>query len=604
MKMFIRTLLILVALVVALAAVAGGTAWWYLARVFEEPPVPEVAAQTRRSVAGGDVVGYVDRMDTHAWLGIPFAAPPVGALRWRAPQPVEPWSGVRESLVRGSQCPQMELGFGSEFAGEEDCLYLNVWSPAHVADSGRRLPVMFWIHGGGNRIGEGGTPLYNGANLAGTHDVVVVSFNYRLGPLGWLRHPALRNGDPLDDSGNYGVLDIIHALHWVRANVAEFGGDPANVTIFGESAGGWNVLAMMVSPLAAGLYHKAIVQSGGLRMAPVAEAEEYGAGDGEALSSREMADNLLMADDPGLDETAARARQAAMGEAELAAYLRSKSASEIVSAAATGFRGTPTLIGDGHVLPSGVQTAALFAAGRYNVTPVILGTNRDETKLFAAFSEEATDRWFGVFPYRVRDPARYGRDTAYGSDAWKVRGVDSLALPLRTGQGPTVFAYRFDWDALRSVGSLDLAQLIGAAHALEIPFVFGTLDFLDRLAIVDDADVPERDALSRSMMSYWAEFAWTGKPGRGRDGAQVEWTPWENGAGARRLLVFDAETDGAVRMSPFLLTMDDLRARLLADTSFDTLEEHCAMYRQTFRFEDFVPEEYAAVGGGGCPPVP
>ena len=210
---------------------------------------------------------------------------------------------------------------------------------------------------------------------------------------------------------------------------------------------------------------------------------------------------------------------------------------------------------------------------------------------------------FGVLPYRVRDPERHDRDAAYGSDGWKVNGVDSLALPLRMAQGPTVFAYRFDWDALRTVGSLDLARLFGAAHALEIPFVFGNLDFLDRLAVVAEAEVPERDALSRSMMSYWAEFAWTGDPGRGRDGAQVQWTPWENGAGARRLLVLDAETDGGIRMSPFLLTMDDLRARLLADTSFDTLEEHCAMYRRTFRFEDFDPAEYAALGGGGCPPA-
>ena len=599
MKIFVRVLLVLLVVVVALVAVAGGTAWWYVARVFEEPPMPTVAAETRRSIADGDVVGYVDRLDTHAWLGIPFAAPPVGPVRWRAPQPPTPWSGAREALARGAQCPQGELGPGSGFAGDEDCLYLNVWSPARVADSDQRLPVMFWIHGGGNRIGEGGTPLYNGANLAGTHDVVVVSFNYRLGPLGWLRHPALLNGDALDDSGNYGVLDIIHALHWVWANVAEFGGDPDNVTIFGESAGGWNVVAMMVSPLAAGLYHKAIVQSGGLRMAPVAEAEEYGAG--EAMSSRELVDNLLMADDPSLDRAAARARQAAMADAEVAAYLRSKGAEEILTHASAGFRGTPTLIGDGHVLPSDLQTADLLAAGRYNVTPVILGTNRDEVKLFSAFSPEATDRWFGVVPHRVRDPERYDRDTAYGSDAWKVRGVDSLALPLRVAQGPTVFAYRFDWDALRTVGDLDLARLFGAAHALEIPFVFGNLDFLDRLAVVKDADVPERDALSRSMMSYWAEFAWTGNPGRGRDGAQVEWTPWENGAGARRLLVLDAESDGGIRMSPFLITMDDLRARLLADTSFDTPEEHCAMYRQTFRFEDFVREEYEALGGGGCP---
>ena len=601
MKKLIRILLIVLVVLIALAAIAGGTAWWYLARIFEEPPLPVVAAETQRSVQGGDIAGYVDRADTYAWLGIPFAAPPVGDLRWRAPRPPDAWTDVRETLVRGPQCPQRQFLAGGGVAGDEDCLYLNVWSPAAVADSDRRVPVMFWIHGGGNHIGEGGSPLYNGANLAGTHDVVVVSFNYRLGPLGWLRHPALRRGeDPADDSGNYGVLDIIHALHWVRSNVETFRGDLDNVTIFGESAGGWNVVAMMVSPLAAGLYHKAIVQSGGLRLVPVAEAEEYAAGD--ATSSRDLVDNLLIADDLNLDRDAARGRQAAMSDAELAAYLRSKTASEILAAqGGGGLGGTPTLLGDGHVLPADLQTEALLAEGRYNVTPVILGTNRDEMKLFASLSGQATERLFGVIPYRIRNPERHDRDTGYGSDAWKVRGVDSLATPLRASQGPTVFAYRFDWDAMRNVGSLDLARLVGAAHALEIPFVFGNLDFLDRLAFVDDEDVPERDALSWSMMSYWAQFAWTGDPGRGRDGAQVQWTPWENGAGARRLLVFDAEDDGGIRMSALLLTMDDLRERLLADTSFDSLEEHCAMYRQTFPFEDFVPAEYDALGGGGCP---
>ena len=192
MKHLVRILLALLAAVIALVAVAGGAAWWYVARIFEEPPVPAVAAETQRRIRDGDIVGYVDRADTYAWLGIPFAAPPVGDLRWRAPRPPDPWTDVREAVVRGSQCPQRRFLAGGGVAGDEDCLYLNVWSPAAVADSDRRVPVMVWIHGGGNRIGEGASPLYNGAHLAGAHEVVVVSFNYRLGPLGWLGHPALR----------------------------------------------------------------------------------------------------------------------------------------------------------------------------------------------------------------------------------------------------------------------------------------------------------------------------------------------------------------------------------------------------------------------------
>ena len=497
MKKLVRILLIVLAVVIGFAAIGGGTAWWYLARIFEEPPLPVVAAETQRSVQRGDIVGYVDRADTYAWLGIPFAAPPVGDLRWRAPPAAgrldgragSPGTGTSVSAEavpgrwrgrrrRGLPVPERLVPGGSRRLGSP--------GSGDVLDTRRRQPYR-----------RGRIAPVHGANLAGAHDVVVVSFNYRLGPLGWLRHPALRGGeDPADDSGNYGVLDIVHALHWVQANVETFGGDPDNVTIFGESAGGWNVVAMMVSPLAAGLYHKAIVQSGGLRLAPVAEAEEYAVGD--ATSSRDLVDNLLMADDASLDRDAARGRQAAVSDGELAGYLRSKTASEILAAqGSASLGGTPTLFGDGHVMPDDLQTGDLFAAGRYNVTPVILGTNRDEMKLFASLSGQATERLFGVIPYRIRDPERHDRDTGYGSDAWKVRGVDSLAAPLRASQGPTVFAYRFDWDAMRTVGTLDLGRLVGAAHALEIPFVFGNLDFLDRLAFVEDEDVPERDALSR-----------------------------------------------------------------------------------------------------------
>ena len=603
MRKALRILLLLVGVVVALGGVVAGTAYWYVSRLTAESPMPTADPNTRRRVETGEIVGFADRASTHAWLGIPYAAPPLGDLRWRAPRPPEPWSDVRPVLTTGPQCPQPVIfPGGPNMAGEEDCLFLNVWTPEHSREP---LPVMFWIHGGGNHIGQGGSPLYSGANLAGTHNVVVVTVNYRLGPLGWLSHPALREGkSPADDSGNYAVLDILRALKWAGANVAQFGGDPGNVTIFGESAGGFNVLAAMVSPLAAGLYHKAIVQSGGLRIIPIHEAENYRDDEpaGQEMSSRELLNNLLMGDEPGRTRAEAKAMQQAMPNPEIAAYLRAKTPGEILSAQ-QGTGSTPYLLGDGFVLPDDAQPAELFAdLTRYNSTPVILGTNRDETKLFRALAPETTERLFGTLPYRVREPDRYDHRVAYGSDAWKVRAVDSLAAPLRSAQGATVFAYRFDWDELDSFLTLDLGRLFGAAHALEIPFVFGNFELLDRAFIVDDDDIPARDQLSRQMMSYWAEFAYTGSPRRGRAGDQVEWASWENGDDAARLLILDSADGGGIRMSPLRLTMSDLRARLLADTSLVDAKEQCRLYRETFTNEDFLQAEYDALGDGACPP--
>ena len=606
-----KAFLIVFLTLLVIAAVIAGAGYWYVSRLFQESPPPVAAEQTRRSIATGDLVGYVDAGGTHAWLGIPFAKPPVGDLRWRAPRAPDAWQGVRNALTVGAQCPQRGLGGGENASGtgEEDCLYLNVWAPGDLAGQGRRVPVMFWIHGGGNHIGAGGTSIYNGANLASTHEVVVVTINYRLGPLGWLAHPGLRDGvDPADGSGNYGTLDIIAALHWVRMNVAQFGGDPGNITIFGESAGGWNVLTMMVSPLAAGLYHKAIVESGGVALMPLSDAENYFDDDvpGNRMSSRELVNNLLLhdglmlQDGKAADRAAAEAAQNAMTDAEVAEYLRSKTSDEILLAQSGGGFGAPTIFGDGHVLPKDTQIDALFTdADNYNVTPVILGTNRDEMKLFLAFSPASTERLFGI-PYKVRDGASYHRAAAYSSDAWKVRGVDSLAAPLRDTQGPTVFAYRFDWDELRTLLTLDLAELLGAAHAFELPFVFGNFDIVDRLMIIEDDVIPARDRLSKAMMSYWAEFAHTGNPGRGRDGAEVQWTTWDNDESSNRLMILDSENDGGIRMSSLHLTIEDLRQRLLADTSFDNQQDHCQAYKQLLQGESFVRSEYKTLGREGC----
>jgi len=267
LKKALKVILKILLLMVVLATGIGVAGYLYLGPDWESERSPSPNAI--RSVENGEMIGFKSRHDTHAWLGIPYAAPPVGELRWKAPRPPEPWTGRFEAIELGSVCPQpsvfgLPVPGGQTIMGAEDCLVLNIWAPIFREEKTpvdrKRLPVMLWIHGGGNNMESGGNPNFNGSTLAGQNHVVVVTINHRLGPLGWFRHPALRSEDssPEDNSGNYGTLDIIQALKWVQKNITAFGGDPEKVTIFGQSSGGANVLSMMASPLAKGLFHRAI----------------------------------------------------------------------------------------------------------------------------------------------------------------------------------------------------------------------------------------------------------------------------------------------------------------------------------------------------------
>ena len=549
---------------------------------------------------------------SHAWKGIPYARPPLGELRWRAPRPAEPWEGVRAALAFGEACPQIASALGGpggagpgEPLGSEDCLTLNVFAPRLAPDrvpaGSDRLPVMVWIHGGGNSIGS--ADVYEGGRLAAGQDVVVVTVQYRLGPFGWFRHPALHGAEAKAEerSGNYGTLDLIEALRWVRDNVPAFGGDPGNVTLFGESAGGSNVYTLLVSPLARGLFQRAIVQSGGLRSSSVAEAENFAddADPGHAASSSEVVLRLLAAEGaPGRD--AARARLGAMSGSELAAWLRARSAPEILAAyesrGGTGMLSMPKVFRDGQVLPAQEFQEAL-AAGRYNRVPVITGTNRDEAKLFQSFDPEYVRTVFRV-PVWVKDPGRYERRAAYQSLMWKASSVDEPAAVMRGVQGPSVFAYRFDWDELPSFLWLDLSRLLGAAHAFEIPFVFGSFDlgWANRFLWSERA-APGRDALSEAMMSYWARFARTGDPGAGRSGDLPRWVAWDPSApDAPRFLVLDSEEGGGIRMSSEAVSVRGVVARIQGDPAFEDESERCALLAALAeRTPGFTRESYARI---------
>jgi para-nitrobenzyl esterase len=570
----------------------------------EESPAERDPA-SQRMTASGEVVGFALE-GAHGWRGIPFAKPPVDALRWRPPQPPAPWEGVRETLAYGAVCPQFDRSWKQ--TGSEDCLLLNVYAPKSEPDAvprGReRLPVMVWIHGGGQSIGSSHFAV--GSRLAAENGVVVVTVQYRLGVLGWLSHPALRADatTPEERSGNWATLDLIRSLEWVRDNVAAFGGDPGRVTIFGQSAGGINVFALLLSPRARGLFHGAISQSGFSTTFSRDQAERYAdAGEaGEPPGSRELVLMLLQRDGRADDRTGAKALAEALGPEETASYLRGKSAEELLAVfgeAPGGIGGiylAPFSIRDGHVLPED-PAEELLARGEYNHVPVVLGTNRDENKAYLSVTSPYVTR-AGFVPLRITDPRRYEQVAAYGSRLWKALGADEPARALRRHQRD-VWVYRWDWDEVKGPPWIDFSKLLGAAHGTEMPFVFGSPAWSYMPASLFEADSFE--PLSRQVRSYWAEFAAGGEPGRGQTGQLPEWTRWSPADGAPRTLLLDTPEGGGVRMSPDTVDRAELVARVAQDPGLRGVGERCEIYQGFVQWSDtFTVAEYEALEDGGC----
>jgi len=470
-------------------------------------PAP-VGGASPVKIDGGLVEGVVEDGIT-VYKGIPFAAPPVGELRWRPPQPVEAWDGVLEATAFAPACPQMQLDIPlfPKVQTSEDCLYLNVWTPAQTADE--KLPVMVWIYGGGFAMGATAIPLYSGEQVA-REDVVVVSIAYRVGPLGFLAHPELTAESQRKVSGNYGLLDQIAGLKWVQRNIAAFGGDPDCVTIFGESAGGISVSMLAASPLTKGLFHRAICQSGG-SFHPVRTGRE-----GDSIR------RLAGAEDLGV------AFAQRMG-AETIAELRQVPPEKWAKDPAAQMGGLWPVV-DGYVIVG--DQYKLYEAGKYNDVPVLTGTNSDEGSMFVKptspeqyettvrdrlgpFAEKALE----LYPGRTRQQtfraqADLFRDAIFAWPTWAWARLQS-----KTGTSK-VFVYYFD----RKPASLLLSAILksdGAPHGSEIPYVFGHLG-QNPLSRPSDTD----KALSHAMTAYWTNFAKTGNP----NGADLpHWPAFEDG---------------------------------------------------------------------------
>ncbi|MDP6980752.1 MAG: carboxylesterase family protein [Myxococcota bacterium] len=574
----------------------------------EAPPIDPVAAALRHPPAGS-VVGNAGRYGGLQWRGIPYAAPPVGERRFRAPARLPRWEGTYEALEFGAPCPQYATAWGGEteapegsLVGSEDCLFLNVYAPESIGDE--RLPVMFWIHGGGNLTGA--TSFYDGSRQASEQRVIVVTVQYRLGFLGWFRHAALREGvDAVDASGNFGLLDLIRALDWVGENIGAFGGDPDNVTIFGQSAGGWNVLALLASPLAEGRFHRAIGQSSVTWSSPPARAENLvdDAVPGGRFSSGETLLRLLIGAGLASDRETAKDVASSMNAQEVALFLRGRSLEEWFATfdpEGSGDYTCPRIFEDGTVLPAKPLVHALRASESFHRVPVMLGTNKDEEKLYLLFDDEYASTWFGLIP-RVRDRARYLRDTETITRIWRVMAVDEVASELAPALPGEVFAYRFDWDEQPSVLGVDLGELLGAAHGVEIPFVFGHWYVGPQTGFVfDDDNRPGREALASAMMSYWTEFARTGHPGRGRNRELPLWSAWT--PGAPQFAVLDTPEAGGIRMDRGAHTTGDIEQEILEDPSYESTERRCRALAAIHDWAPhaYPPENYARAGRGVC----
>jgi len=511
----------------------------------------------------GEAKGIAWNGEVDVWLGLPYAKPPVGELRWKAPRDPEPWDGMLDADEFSSECMQfggmlldLEPDTFGEIMGSEDCLYLNVWRPRSHEE---KMPVFFWIHGGMNLVGEAATSLYHGANLAERLGMVVVTANFRLGSFGWFYHDAFSTGDLLDDSGNYGILDIIKALEWVRDNIEALGGDPSNVTIAGESAGGFNVISLLASPLARGLFHRAIAMSPATSL--FSESMDEGHQSAQTVLSKLLIRDLLAG-----DSRAAGLLIEEQGSAWAADYLRSKIAEEILSTSVLlssfglneiglttkAFSGSR--FEDGTVIPP--DYSDLFQEGHYNQVPFIIGSNAQEMKIFElafgiiskpdekevldlilSFDPDHPDANLSDIVPPLLQPVYHASGIVGGNALFQGTGVDPIAEQMRAHQD--VYVYKFAWD--EQPGPFDF--LVGASHMMGIPFFFGNFQ-TDKASIFRFAwsreNLPGRIALAEAVMRYLSGFVRAGDPNEGNPD-MPEWTAWSGAGVDSKRIILDTD---------------------------------------------------------------
>ncbi len=521
------------------------------------------------------------------WNDIPYAKPPIDDLRWKAPRKIVNTSNVIQPKD-GNFCLQRTsiLGGSSQFSddsisGTEDCLYLDIYAPRKK--SKKLLPVMFWIHGGGNTSGL--KDLYDFSKLVKKHEVIVVTINYRLGPLGWFTHPAIQNlQENIDKTSNFGTLDIIFALEWVNKNISLFGGNSDNITVFGESAGGHNVLSLLVSKKAKGLFHKAISMSGYTESISLEDAyKQTKQTPTSNYSSSEVVNRII-------DSQSNNKNYKEYNIHEVRDLLYSLSGKEFYQYYANreSFEEIPLLTNDGLVLPKIGLRDALSKKEHVNIVPTIAGSTRDEVKIWLAFSEyfvtldySAAGSLFDIPKVVLNNKDAFEAFNYYRSNAWKIRGVYEPLNSLQRAGNSELYAYRFDWDDRRKFIVADFKQLFGAGHALEIPLLAGDTKLVGGPPI-SNFMYPKsisRFYTSRNMMRFWSNFAKFGNPGYSTN--NVMWEPYIVDENNTSYIILDKKKN--LKMSSDNLTLKSLAQEIFFDERLNELEK-CVVLYQMFTY--------------------
>jgi para-nitrobenzyl esterase len=566
--------------------------------------VPENLAQykvqTATGMSQGRLYASADKQvgaEVVSWFDIPYAQAPVGDLRWRAPRAlVAPEQLIVES--EDTACVQQASRYagvegGAEgVIGSEDCLFLDIRAPKDFAS--KKYPVMLWIHGGSNTTGL--KDYYDFSKLAADKEIVVVAVNYRLGALGWFTHPAIQGPQSGEDqASNFGHLDIIHSLKWVRDNIAGFGGDAENVTIFGESAGGHNVYALLASPLANGLFHRAIAQSGYTVTSSLESAYNFqGADRFVTRGSWQITEKMLAQQgvaEADLSGDSMRERLKSIDSREFIALYNDKPATVDYS---------PLTTADGIVIPKVGMAAALADPQYAKNVPVISGANKDEVTLWFALH-----RYFMQTSYpltkllppkvTIKDSELYNFWVRTRSQAWKARGVDEPLSAMEQAGYDQLYNYRFDWDDQKKSLFIDFPSIFGAAHGTDISFITG--DF--KYGPVTSYIYPEgeaRDQMERTFMNVWGDFAYTGAPDKSLD---FEWQPYNS----KTKPYVRLDRDEFLELQMETQTLDTLLAGIAADTNANHTEKCLLLWETLTNVGSVDIARYQSWNAGQCEKV-
>ena len=535
------------------------------------------------STSSGKVQGYLENKVIN-YDDIPYAKPPVGDLRWKAPREILDSDEIIKNKDNNF-CIQEPSSMGGApgegiLAGSEDCLYLDIKTPRKK--SSELLPVMFWIHGGGNTSGL--KDLYDYSKMVNRHDVIVVTINYRLGAFGWFTHPSIQgNQQGLDKASNFGTLDIIQALKWVNKNIELFGGDSNNITIFGESAGGHNVLSLMVSPQAKGLFNKAISQSG--YTTSVSTSEAFAIDETHPTfnhTSNEVVKRLIGNFDSLSSEDLYK-RLLGLSAEEFFSEYSDKSNLEV-----------PLLTNDGIVIPLEGLEKALSNSSYVSDVPFMAGSNRDEVKLWIGIAEYFVKLDYSFFGsilgiprVTLKDEDAFEAFNYYRSQAWKVRGVIEPISSLNKVGSKNTYAYKFDWDDHRRFIVADFKKLIGASHGTEISLITGNNKLVEGYGFLIYPAGPSKRFISKNMMLFWSNFAKDGKPGPSTNG--INWDSYNHSEGDKNFMILDNKKN--MKIVNLDTSYKSLVEELNLDTRVSELERCVILYQMgTFVGNDILDE--------------